>query len=77
MAKDLTYTAGGHFYGSAARTARKPGYFQRGASWLAALRTSRNDLAIEQYINEHGGVLTDSVEREIAKRFIDPAPGRF
>lgn len=76
MAKDLTYAAGGHFYGSA-RTARKPGYFQRGASWLAALRVSRNEQAIEQFINEHGGVLTDSVEREIAKRFIDPAPGRF
>jgi hypothetical protein len=76
VAKNLAFTAGGYFPGSA-RTERKPTYFQRGASWLAGLRTSRNEAAIEQFINEHGGVLTDSVEREIAKRFIDPAPGRF
>ncbi|WP_088342630.1 MULTISPECIES: hypothetical protein [Rhodomicrobium] len=76
MAKEITYAAGGHFY-AAPRGASKPTLLQRGIDWLASRRVARNDLAIERYIHEHGGVLTDSVEREIAKRFIETQPGRF
>ena len=77
MAKDLTYTAGSSFLRLGRAPSASRAIFsaaQAGSPPCAPRATSRRS---SRYINEHGGVLTDSVEREIAKRFIDPAPGRF
>jgi len=76
MAKDLTFSAGSHFYG-ADKTERKPTLLERGAHWLASMRSEQHDHEIERFIHNHGGVLTDSLEREIATRFVEAHPGRF
>lgn len=76
MAKDITFSAATDFY-RAERRERKASLLQRVSHWLASVRNARAEREIERYINAHGGVLTDNIEREIAQRFADGKPGRF
>jgi len=73
MAKNSALSAGAWFFGAE----RNVSIIARGANWLNALRATRNDSQIERYINEHGGVLTDSLEREITQKFANAEPGRY
>lgn len=73
MAKNIALTAGDRFFGAE----RNVSIIARAANWLNALRSTRNDSQIERYINEHGGVLTDSLEREITQKFTNAEPGRY
>ncbi|MEZ5851953.1 MAG: hypothetical protein R3D68_15010 [Hyphomicrobiaceae bacterium] len=36
---------------------------------LSAFKVRRADSDVERYINTHGGVLTDEMERQISRRF--------
>lgn len=76
MAKIIAFSAGGDFVGAERQTERAS-IIARGANWLNGLRVARNDGQIERYINEHGGILTDSLEREITQRFANAEPGRY
>ena len=38
-------------------------------SWFASRKHSRQDSEIASFINEHGGVMTDDLERQISRRF--------
>lgn len=73
MAKNIALSPGAHFFGAG----RSGSIIARGTSWLNALRVTRNDSRIERYINEHGGILTDSLEREITQKFANSEPGRY
>lgn len=73
MAKNIAFSEGAQFFGAG----RNASIIARGANWLNALRATRNDSQIERYINEHGGVLTDSLEREITQKFTNAEPGRY
>lgn len=73
MAKNIALSSGAHFFGSG----RNGSIIAMGTNWLKALRVTRNDSRIERYINEHGGILTDSLEREITQKFANSEPGRY
>ena len=76
MAKNIAFSSGTHF-GVRPKAERDASIISRGTNWLRALRIARNESQIERYINEHGGMLTDSLEREITQKFANSEPGRF
>lgn len=76
MAKNIAFSSSVHV-GAAPRAERDASIIARGTNWLRALRIARNDRQIERYINEHGGMLTDSLEREITQKFANSEPSRF
>jgi hypothetical protein len=76
MAKDIAFS-NTDFFGTGGKAEAKASLFERGLSWFAALRIARTDSEIERYINEHGGVLTDSLEREISQKFTYQSPGLY
>lgn len=60
--------------GAPGRTRRKTGggFAQTAAAWFNGLFASRaavQESEIATFIEHHGGVLTDDVEREISRRF--------
>jgi hypothetical protein len=77
MARHIAFSAGSEVFGAAPKTERRASLLERGANWLHGLRTARNDSRIERYIHEHGGILTDSLEREITQKFTNADPGRY
>jgi hypothetical protein len=56
---------------------RRASLVERGTNWLHGFCTARNGSRIERYIHEHGGRLTDSLEREITQKFTNADPGRY
>ncbi|HEU4661258.1 MAG TPA: hypothetical protein VFS63_11405 [Pseudolabrys sp.] len=52
-----------------ARETRRPGIFRRMARALIDARKRQADRAVAAYLARTGGKLTDSVEREIERRF--------
>ncbi len=76
MAKNIAFSSGAHF-GAGRKAERNASIISRTTDWLTAFRASRNESQIERYINEHGGMLTDSLEREITQKFANSEPGRF
>ena len=76
MARHLALSAS-EMFGAAPNMERRASLVERGTIWLQALRTARNDSRIERYIHEHGGILTDSLEREITQKFTNANPGRY
>jgi len=77
MAKNIAFSTSANFLGARPKAERNASITARATDWLRALRASRNDSQIERYINEHGGMLTDSLEREITRKFANPEPGRY
>ena len=77
MAKNIALSDGAEFFAAEPKAGRNVSIFARGANWLNALRHTRNDSQIERYINDHGGILTDSLEREITQKFANTSPGRY
>lgn len=77
MAKNIAFSAGAQLFGAGPNAERNTSVIARGRNWLRALRAARNESQIERYINEHGGMLTDSLEREISQKFVNSEPGRF
>ena len=77
MAKNIAFSAGAQFVGAGRTAEPKASILARGTNWLNALRAARNDSQIERFINAHGGILTDSLEREITQKFANADPGRY
>ena len=77
MAKNIAFSEGTQFFGAGRTAEPKASILARGTRWLNALRAARNDSQIERFINDHGGTLTDSLEREITQRFANADPGRY
>jgi hypothetical protein len=44
------------------------------ADRVSAYFAARQDREIERFINEHGGVMTDDLEREIGRRYCGTSP---
>jgi hypothetical protein len=60
-----------HLTGAAAGAAEKPeriGFWRRVYEGLQASRQRRADREIAAYIDRHGGLLTDDMERQIMQR---------
>ena len=51
-----------------ADTSRRSGFWRRLYEGFMASRQRRADLEIARYIERHGGVLTDDMERQIMRR---------
>ena len=77
MAKNIAFSADAYMFSIERKTERKASIIDRGTNWFRALRVTRNESQIERYINEHGGILTDSLEREISQKFANAEPGRY
>lgn len=77
MARNIAFSTGAHAFGAGSRGERNQSLIARGRRWLSALSITRNDSYIERYIRDHGGVLTDSIEREITEKFTNVDPGRY
>lgn len=77
MAKNMALSGGTQFFGAGRAAEPKASLLARGTNWFNALRAARNDSQIERFINDHGGTLTDSLEREITQRFANADPGRY
>lgn len=56
--------------------ASRPGLFKRFVAALIASRERAAEREIERYIAMHGGVLTDSIERDLSRTFGEQA-GRY
>jgi hypothetical protein len=68
MARHIAFSPS-EVLGAAPKTERRASLVERGTNWLPCLRTARNGSRIERYIHEHGGILTDRLEREITQKF--------
>jgi hypothetical protein len=77
MAMNIAFLGGAQLLGAGRKTDQGASIIARGTKWLNSLRVTRNDHRIERYINDHGGILTDSLEREITQKFINAEPGRY
>jgi len=77
MAMNIAFLGGAQLLGAGRKTDQDASIIARGMKWLNSLRVTRNDHRIERYINDHGGILTDSLEREITQKFINAEPGRY
>jgi hypothetical protein len=56
--------------------ASRPGMFKRFMSAMIEARQRSAEREIERYITMHGGVLTDSIERDLSRTFGQQA-GRY
>lgn len=77
MAKNIAFSTSANFFGARPKAERNASITALATNWLRGVRASRNDSQIERYINEHGGMLTDSLEREITRKFANSKPGRY
>ena len=55
----------------AASREKRPSLLKRMANALAQSRRRKAEAAIGRFIQANGGTLTDNLEREIGRRFID------
>ena len=51
----------------------RPGFFKRFVTALIEARERAAEREIERYIATHGGMLTDSIERDLSRTFGVPA----
>ncbi len=77
MPKIIAFSEAADFTGANRQPTALASLIARGKSWLDARRIHSHDRQIERYINEHGGALTDSLEREISQKFVNANPGRY
>jgi hypothetical protein len=77
MPKIIAFSEAADFRAASRQPTTLASLIARGKSWLDARRVHGHDQQIERYINEHGGALTDSLEREISQRFVNANPGRY
>ena len=51
----------------------RPSFFKRFVTALIEARERAAEREIERYIAAHGGMLTDSIERDLSRNFGNPA----
>ena len=62
---------------NASKTPARQGYMKRFMTALIEARQRSAEREIERYIAMHGGVLTDSLERDISRTFGGPAGRKY
>lgn len=59
--------------GTQPATAGVTGFFKSLAERLSVMRQKRADAEVGEFIAQHGGQLTDDLERQISRRFGSPS----